>query len=691
MNKPNAITSTGLSSLPPVDSELISEAADSFIEIGKWYWVKSNGSHWCDKAGKRINCEYEWLGCAMEIGSNYVLVQEPEENGHGYNQTRIHFDDAFAKLRHESNIERVIKERIAHFQNEAKKHLAAVKDITARLGVSKQLKLSNAPIAEAGTGLMAMSRQRDIKKYEADLVRAEKEELPALFEAIKNASSKVAKWMGAEMLPMEAQTGIMQGSIGEIKDRIFNVSLYAGLIEQIVQCKKGDPAAFAEKLHVMQRMLFMDEECLLNYRIGGMEFKDIGAFDKWIAEPDNFERILPFQRCMVAMRVRRNKKVRDWQGSIRILLDNIQNTQSDKWTYLYIRNGENLYRLGSDSFEFDGASDLIFPDKAIFNPSEPMMVKDEHFGKFTMISVSDFELRSKEQKEKEENFNQWNIDHPLGTWKNYDPKEEKHGKPRIKWLWEQSNPYRGWDSYGGMFIPKDWHPFNDSYVYYDDCVKQMADRIKKYNRIALLIQGLFDRSEILHPHPPVKTWEPEGFAAAINLVYDGSLTLYSGAEPDIEAYISRCNASLDINSVVVGQEDYWLEVEAKKECARRDKDYRDKGEYRPERFAPYGNKGPGYIAKMTSLKSRSGKAVFTWNRERLTSDYYAGKQHGDPTRASITVPVSRLFNVTAYTTGDFKQFFRDPRTRAKYLQWAPMLIAAEEYWAGNAIPQEPIK
>lgn len=671
-------------------SGFVSESADPYIEIGKWYWVKDSGSHQCEKTGERINGEYEWLGCAMEIGSNYVLIEEPAEDRHGYSSCRVHFDEVFATLRHEPDVERVIKANIFHFQSKAKKHLAEVKDITARLGVSRQLKLSSAPIIEAGTALVILSGQHDIKEYEASLIRAEKEELPALFEAIKEATSKVTKWMGAEMLPMMAQTKIMKGSIGEIKDRIFNVSLYAGLIEQVAQCKKGEPAAFHEKLHVMQRLLYMDEECLLNYRTGGMEFKDIGAFDEWMAEPDNLNRILPSPRCMVAMRVRRNKKDRDWQGSIQILMSNIEHAQSDKWTYLYIRNGENLYRLGSNSFEFDEESGLIFPDRAIFDPSEPMMVKGEGFGKFDMISVSDFDLRGREQEERIKNFHQWNKDHPFGAWKDYDPKEEKNGEPRLQWLWTQTNPYRGWDSYG-KFEPKGWHPFNDSYVYYDDCVKEMADRIKKYNRIALLIQGLFDRSEVLHPHPPVKTWEAEGFAAAIDLVYDGSMVLANGKEPDIEAYLSRCNASLNADSVVVGQERYWMEKEAKKERQRRDNDRNDKSEYRPDLYAPYGNKGPGYIAKMSSLKSRGGKAVFVWHRERRISDPYADKWHGDPIRASIEVPVERLFNVSAYTPGDFKQFFQDARTRAKYLQWAPMLIAAEEFHAGNAIPQEPVE
>ena len=37
----------------------------------------------------------------------------------------------------------------------------------------------------------------------------------------------------------------------------------------------------------------------------------------------------------------------------------------------------------------------------------------------------------------------------------------------------------------------------------------------------------------------------------------------------------------------------------------------------------------------------------------------------------------------AYKPGDYLQFFNDPRTRAKYLKWAPLLLEAEEYHAGN--------
>ncbi len=64
------------------------------------------------------------------------------------------------------------------------------------------------------------------------------------------------------------------------------------------------------------------------------------------------------------------------------------------------------------------------------------------------------------------------------------------------------------------------------------------------------------------------------------------------------------------------------------------------------------------------------------------SHYYYSKKEG-PIQTGVTVPASELFNVDAYKPGDFKQFYVDPRTRAGYLQWVEMLLAAEEYHAGN--------
>lgn len=50
---------------------------------------------------------------------------------------------------------------------------------------------------------------------------------------------------------------------------------------------------------------------------------------------------------------------------------------------------------------------------------------------------------------------------------------------------------------------------------------------------------------------------------------------------------------------------------------------------------------------------------------------------------SIAVPEAALFNAGAYKAGDIKQFFMDPRTRAQYLRWAPVMLAAEDFLAGK--------
>ena len=63
---------------------------------------------------------------------------------------------------------------------------------------------------------------------------------------------------------------------------LYNVDLYAGLSEQVKQIGKGKPAHIDEPLHVRQRMLYMDEECLPFYQAGGMKFDSIREFDRWL-------------------------------------------------------------------------------------------------------------------------------------------------------------------------------------------------------------------------------------------------------------------------------------------------------------------------------------------------------------------------------------------------------------------------
>ncbi len=213
-------------------------------------------------------------------------------------------------------------------------------------------------------------------------------------------------------------------------------------------------------------------------------------------------------------------------------------------------------------------------------------------------------------------------------------------------------------------------------------MKEIGERIKTYNRVAVIIQGLFDRSMVLHPHGRVQVWEPQSFADNIEVIYDAT-TLTYGDKPDFEAYRARLNASVDENSIVTGQEDFWLRLEAEKENDRQNK-YNSSRRLNYERYQPTGNPGPGLVGPMAEWKPRAKKAVFRWMRERQSYASY----NFDDLPASVTVPLNELLNVSAYKPGDFKQFFEDPRTRQEYLKWAPLLLAAEDYHAGKVQDQK---
>ena len=614
---------------------------NSEISLGQWYWVKEK-----DDDGQ----ESEWFGCVTKVGSNYLEVSSPR-NRYGYSSERVHFDDFWNRLRLEENPDEIIQQKIAFYQSNVSQCLAKIRSIVGRLGVPDRTLISDDQTQTGNNALVVLSGQPDIKKYQHDLVKAKDHDLPKLFEEVKSNSENLTCWLTAKTTPLEAVIKEHEGSIDHIKDRIFNVTLYAGLTEDVVRCCDGEPASYYEKLRVMQRRLYMDEECLLNYRHGGMEFKNIDEFDAWLCEPVNRDRILPFPRCLVAMRVRRQIKERESDGMLITAFINIALEQADRLTFLYMRNGEQVHRLSCD-LEFGG---MIFPDKSLYNPGCPMMIKTSWHRVDDMMTVSEYEERCKEYQENETKCEEWKKQNP----------SEHHF----------NNPFR----HRLSFKPHDWTPFDQSNVYFDDCMAKISADIKQYNRIAMIIQGLFDRSPVFHPHPPVKTWTPDGFSSAIELVYDGATALYGGEKPDFEEYRRKCNASLNADSVVIGQELAWMLKEAETENKRIDRDWRNPNRHHYRTFRPWGDSGPSYISKINKWRPRSRKATFFWERGRRKYDYFKD----DTIKCSITVPADKLFNVSAYKIGDYKQFFLDPRTRAEYLRWAPMLLAAEEHHAGT--------
>lgn len=571
-----------------------------------------------------------WVFVAVtHVGSNFLLLQDLHK--HEY---RVHLDKWQDECRKVDDADARIQQSVNYWQDHLSEATRRISQLMQSIGVEgRQLAPDTQALAvQVGAG--------PAEEHKSALMKT-REELPVLYKQIERAGKNMGKWMGARALPMLAVSKSLEERQESIDSRLLAVDLYAGLSEEAVRCRHGQPADFREKLHLMQRMHYMDEECLVNYQHGGMDYGNIRDFDRWLAIRENFDRLLPHPRCAIAFRVRRDRKKRhgghSWADFVRIAFEE----QQDRRTFLYLRNGNQLWRVECEH-DF---GERLFPDLAhsTIATGEQMWAKQDGHMLQTQGSL-----------------------------------EQRYGEDWIEQAQDDG-----------------FEPFNQSSVYFDDIQSSISKMMGEYNRVAVLLQGLLDRSPALHPHPPIRLWDAKDFDTFIKLVFDKDRALVSGPAPDFEAYKAKLSKKIEVGSFTIGQEDFWWERERERENARRANSsyyshretiYKDNQWWNP----PSEDPGPGHIAKVVSM--RGGRCRFNWMRQGRRQ--VAGSERWDDNypqvKESIRIDPEDLFNVSAYEPGDYKQFFADPRTRQEYLQWAPTLLAAEEWYAQGGKFDPPI-
>lgn len=623
------------------------------VELGQWYWLEN----WAEKH-PRV------LGCVTHLGSNYAEIDPVGD----YAEVRIlesEFDECCTR---EENPETYIKERIAHHQHLVDGLLDRVKQLTASLGITRlALNESAAEMENTTQALVAVHGTKNVKAHKVALVKAKEKTLPELFKKIRDQHEKMAMWMTATLKPHKAQAKALKKTTEVIDDRIFTVELYAGLVEEMVQIKEGDPASNETKVALFQRRHYMDEECLANYSAGGMSFESLGAFDRWLVRKDNLERILPLRRCIVAFRVRRYTKTRRCYNISDFFRIQLKEKQ-DEYTFLYIRNGEQVWRLATE-IDF---GEQLFPNKEdslLLGDSDCLWANVYWSEVREIISDDAYQQMLKDHAAEQKAYKK-----RLKAWR-ADPKNKKH----VGTIHEPSNPkdYRS----------DKWVKIDKESVWYDDVMMKIAREAMAHNRVAVVLQGVLDRSAALQPHPPWQLWTAEGFQSGIELIYDVSRALTSGEAPDFEEFRQRINESLGKGCFTVGQERAWEIAEAEKENEKRSENRWDGGYYEVEFYHPHGNPGPGVVAEVTAYSRKKRTCTFKWMRPRERGRWithptklgYRQFSYDGDIGCRFACSQYVLLNVSAYTPGDFKQFYADPRTRADYAQWAPLLLAAEDW------------
>lgn len=622
--------------------------------VGKWYWHMTSPSY-DEDAETRAAGPRKDLWCVTRIGSNYVKLTHAFEGS-----IRVHADEFDDECDYEPNADYIIKQKVVQQQAKITALMEKVRDISSRLGIASRT------LAEGETQAIAVRGSgNEIGKYKTSLIKAKDVDLPKLFERIEYESKFLGKWMKASMIPLLSEAEGLKKNLKHIENRLFNVELYAGLVETVEQISNGEAAPMHEKIRLMQRRHYMDEECLANYTAGGMDFREIGKFHRWLAKPKNRDRILPFPRCVVAFRIRRKDKEREPGFNVADMIQLYNEREADKATFLYLRNGEQVYCLET-KIDFE---EELFPDMDQRDLDGKLWAKMS--GNKPEKLVTEARLQGMRDETKQADAINKRLDLEI---KEINKKKNQTDEDRkeIRRLWVQKKWVR--------HEVESYIPFTPDTVYYDDIVAFVKRQVDKHNRLVLVLQGLLDRSPVFHPHPAWKLWTPEGFDQAFELKYDKTNALVPGEKPDFEAYRAQCNAEITVGTIVTGQQDLWELYEAEKECKRIDNNWREsRHNYRPKRFKPGGNPGPGLLARVVRMSGTKYTVTFEWER-RSREDRWGISR---PLSATFTCSADQIFNVEAYKKGDYKQFYVDPRTREEYIKWAPLLLVAEDFHAGK--------
>jgi len=311
-----------------------SQGKDSLdeVKVGDWFWVKHKD--WSDE-------EKRELFCVKHIGSNYLEFTHHYKD-RGTTGFRLHFDDFEESCKKENNWKEYINNRIAIVQKQIREKTNKMIEEGGRLYLIK------IGTSEEYTGtLLPSTVSADPDKYKSELVKFQTETMPKIQEDIKNLSIEYGGLTKDLSMSDLVRFELVKKAFEKVQDRIFNIEIYTGIKESIKQIAEGEPALLNEPISIRQQLLYMDEECLIDFDKGGMDFESLNDFDKWVAKPENLSRILPEQKAIVGFRVRRNSKEYSIPRSLFDIFINIQKDLANLQTYLLIRNGKNIYRIAS--------------------------------------------------------------------------------------------------------------------------------------------------------------------------------------------------------------------------------------------------------------------------------------------------------------------------------------------------------
>lgn len=319
---------------------------DDLPKRGEFYWVKfiPNGSD--DPATRDEKQVAEDLFCVTHIASNHVeftfIVPYSDGRDTARSQVRYRFRDLPDQIRPAPDWKAVLEKRFTEKQAELREAVMALADKCSSAG------LIGSEEASPVETLAVATQRHSPKEIKDKLTRLKSHTLPAAKKRVDRITTEMIAIQKMIIMPERAAFEYLTKAMGTVDERLFALELYAGLLEEVIQIRKGTPADPEAPLTIRQMLRYMDEETLIAVTDGGADFGNLKDFDAWVAQDENLNRMAPEPRCVVAFKVRRHRKDYGRAKDLGTAMAHIAWQKEDAKTYLLLRNGENVFRLMTD-------------------------------------------------------------------------------------------------------------------------------------------------------------------------------------------------------------------------------------------------------------------------------------------------------------------------------------------------------
>jgi len=206
---------------------------------------------------------------------------------------------------------------------------------------------------------------------------------------------------------------------------------------------------------------------------------------------------------------------------------------------------------------------------------------------------------------------------------------------------------------------------------YDEHVGKLDDAIKHYNRIIILLQGIFDRTDMFMPHIGVKLTKNE----------------------HMDKWVKCCRDEEDgLPSNKVNWKDYRDQMN---KTVRKGKKVWSK--WFPDTYGEYRNYNANFktytmpeqevtqrprVCEVTAVRRDRSEVRISFEAKRWVRGRWASytwvDSHEKVVKRGVWVPMEAVFNVSDYNMGDYKMFLCDRALQGAYLKWAEPLLTAED-------------